>query len=71
MKLSYDVTTDTLYVELRASPGADAEEITTDFVVDFDDTGAVVGLEIQHASGHVDLSRIETHDLPSATPAGR
>jgi uncharacterized protein YuzE len=37
-----------------------------DFVVDFDDEGRVVGLDIQHASKTIDLTRLEADSLPTA-----
>jgi uncharacterized protein YuzE len=37
--------------------------------VDFDAKGDVVGLDIDHASRKLDLSRIETIALPAVTAA--
>jgi uncharacterized protein YuzE len=36
-------------------------------VVDFDENGDVVGLDIDHASRKLDLSKVETIALPAAT----
>ncbi len=64
MKLHYYPETDSLYIDLAAVPSADSKEISEDLVVDYDASGRVVGLDIQHASLRFDLSRIETEHLP-------
>jgi uncharacterized protein YuzE len=69
MKLHYYPETDSLYIELSDSPGAEAREIVEGLLVDFDKDGDVVGLDIDHASRKLDLSKVETVALPSATAA--
>lgn len=69
MKLHYYPETDSLYIELRSAPGTEVREIVEGLVVDLDDNGDVVGLDIDHASRKLDLSKIETIALPSATAA--
>jgi uncharacterized protein YuzE len=64
MKLHYYPETDSLYIELQSGPGVEVREISPGLVVDFDAAGAVVGLDIDHASKHLDLSKVETVDLP-------
>ena len=44
MKLHYYPETDSLYIELKSSPGKEAREIVKGLVVDFDDKGEVVEL---------------------------
>jgi len=65
MKLFYDPDTDSLYIDLNASPGVDAREIADGLVVDFDAEGRPVGIDIQHASRNLDLSTLETQALPA------
>ena len=65
MKLFYDPETDSLYIDLNARPGADAREIADGLVVDFDEEGRPVGIDIQHASRDLDLSTLETQALPA------
>ncbi len=60
---------DSLYIELTSAPGAEAREIVEGLVVDFDANGNVVGLDIDHASRKLDLSRIETIALPPVSAA--
>lgn len=63
MKFHYDPETDSLYIELLPQPGADAAEIAPDIVADFNADGQIVGLDVQHASRRVDLSRLEFDGL--------
>jgi uncharacterized protein YuzE len=69
MKLHYYPETDSLYIELRSQPGAEAREIVKGLVVDLDANGNVVGLDIEHASQKLDLSVVETVALPPVQAA--
>jgi uncharacterized protein YuzE len=69
MKLHYYPETDSLYIELKDGPGVETREIVEGLVVDLDDNGDVVGFDIDHASGKLDLSKVETIALPAATAA--
>lgn len=64
MKLHYYPETDSLYVELKARPGAETREVSDGLNVDLDDEGEVVGFDIDHASKRFDLSTLETEALP-------
>jgi uncharacterized protein YuzE len=69
MKLHYYPETDSLYIELKNTPGTETREIVEGLLVDLDATGAVVGFDIDHASRKLDLSKIETIALPPASAA--
>ena len=69
MKLHYYPETDSLYIELKNEPGVETREIVEGLVVDLDRNGDVVGFDIDHASGKLDLSKVETIALPAATAA--
>ena len=69
MKLHYYPETDSLHIELKDTPGAETVEVAAGLVVDFDENGDVVGLDIDHASEKLDLSKVETIALPPATAA--
>jgi uncharacterized protein YuzE len=69
MKLHYYPETDSLYIELKSTPGAETREIVTGLVVDLDANGEVVGFDIDHASRKLDLSKVETIALPRASAA--
>jgi uncharacterized protein YuzE len=65
MKLHYYPETDSLYIELKAAPGVETREIAEGLVADIGADGAVVGLDIDHAS-RLDLDTLETVALPVA-----
>ena len=67
MKLHYHPDTDSLYVELKAGPGAETLEVADGFNVDLDDKGEVVGFDIDHASQRLDLATLEIQALPVRT----
>jgi uncharacterized protein YuzE len=71
MKLHYYPETDSLYIELKSTPGAKTREVADGLVVDLDEQGEVVGFDIDLASKRIDLSRLDTVALPlQATSAG-
>lgn len=64
MKLHYYPETDSLYIDLSAKASASSREIADGLVIDFDEEGHVVGIDIEHASRHLDLKTVETEALP-------
>ncbi len=60
MKLHYYPETDSLYIELKGTPGVETREIVEGLIVDLDAKGDVVGFDIDRASRKLDLSKIET-----------
>jgi uncharacterized protein YuzE len=69
MRLHYYAETDSLYIDLAEGTSVDSREISEDLVVDYGEDGRIVGLDIQHASQCLDLSKIETEHLPLALSA--
>jgi uncharacterized protein YuzE len=69
MKLHYYPETDSLYIELKDTPGIETREVVDGLVVDLDAKGEVVGFDIDHASHKLDLSKVETIALPPASAA--
>jgi uncharacterized protein YuzE len=53
MRLSYDKSTDSLYVELWPLPAMRTREIALDVNLDVGADGEPVGYDIQHASSNV------------------
>ena len=64
MKLRYYPETDSLYIDLSERTSVDSREVAEGVVLDFDDGGTLVGIDIDHASQIVDLSRLEAESLP-------
>ena len=64
MKFNYDSETDSLYIDLSEKTSVDSQEVSPGVVLDFDDEGRLVGIDIQHASQSVNLSRLDVQTLP-------
>jgi len=64
MKIEYFPETDSLYIELADRPGADTREIEEGIVLDIDKNGKAVGLDIDQASKHLDLSKPDVDKVP-------
>ena len=58
MKISYDKATDSLYIHLADRASLDSDEVKDGVVLDFDANGALVGIDVQHASQRADLSNL-------------
>ena len=64
MKFHYYPETDSLYIDLAEKPSADSREVVPGVVLDFDAHGNLVGIDIDHASKIVNLTRLEAESLP-------
>jgi uncharacterized protein YuzE len=64
MKFNYYPETDSLYISLSEKPSTDSQEVSAGIVLDFDSEGNLVGIDIDHASKVVDLTRLEAEALP-------
>lgn len=64
MKFNYYDETDSLYIDLSEKKSVDSKEIAEGVVLDLDSEGHVVGIDIDHASTFVNLSKLETKGIP-------
>lgn len=64
MRLNYDVATDSLYIHLAERPAVDSDEVVDGVVLDYDATGALVGIDVQHASRKADIHRLAVSHMP-------
>jgi len=64
MRFHYYQDTDSLYIDLAEKPGADSREVAPGVVLDLDEDGGVVGIDIDHASSVVDLTRLVIRAMP-------
>ncbi len=64
MKLHYYPETDSLYINLNERPSVDSDEVAPGVVLDFDEKGRVVGIDIDHASEVLDLTTLEAVAIP-------
>ncbi len=64
MKLSYYRDTDSLYIDLSARPSVETREVSEGVLLDYDEQGNLVGIDIDNASHKLDLSELVTSHLP-------
>ncbi len=64
MKLNYFPETDSLYIDLSEQPSVESREISAGVVLDYDFKGNLVGIDIDNASGKVDLKRLLLSKMP-------
>jgi uncharacterized protein YuzE len=64
MKLNYYPETDSLYIDLSGKKSVDSKEISDGVVADFDESGAIVGIDIDRASKVVNLQKLESDSMP-------
>lgn len=64
MKLKYHADTDTLYIDLSEQASTDSREISEGIVLDYDEQGNLVGIDIDNASQRVDLQKLVLSGMP-------
>ncbi|WP_017292501.1 DUF2283 domain-containing protein [Geminocystis herdmanii] len=65
MKINYYSDTDSLYIHLSDKPSIDSQEISERVVLDYDEKGNLVGIDIDNASKKVQLNELILNQLPS------
>lgn len=58
MKLNYYADTDSLYIDLSEKASVDSREISEGVVLDYDEDGKIVGIDIDNASKKVQLKEL-------------
>jgi uncharacterized protein YuzE len=64
VKLNYYEETDSIYIDLSERPSVESREVAPGVVLDFDAAGALVGIDSDHASKVLDLTKLETMAVP-------
>ena len=64
MRFQYYAETDSLYIDLAETQSVDSHEVAPGVVLDFDDQGRLVGIDIDQASSVVNWSHLELESLP-------
>ncbi len=64
MTFHYYPETDSLYIDLADRVSSESREVSPGVVLDFDVHGTLVGIDLEHASQRVDLSKVKTVALP-------
>jgi uncharacterized protein YuzE len=65
MKLNYHPETESLYIDLAETQSAESREVAEGIVLDYDDAGNLVGIDIDDASRKVRLEQLVLSQLPS------
>ncbi len=66
MKLNYYPDTDSLYIDLSEKTSVESKEISEGVVLDYDDDGNLVGIDIDNAGKKVQLKELILNRLPSS-----
>jgi uncharacterized protein YuzE len=53
-----------LYIHLADRPSVGSDEVNDGVVLDFDANGALVGIDVQHASQRMDITSLTVSKLP-------
>lgn len=65
MRFFYYPETDSLYIELSEEKNSvESKEVAPNIVLDFDENGNLIGIDIDNASKVIDLSVLEINSLP-------
>jgi len=64
VKIAYYPEDDVIYIDLQDKPSTESEEVAPGIVVDFDENGSPVGIEISNASRKVRFQDLEILNLP-------
>lgn len=65
MKLKYYPDTDSLYIDLSSKTSAESVEVSEGVVLDYDEEGNLVGIDIDNASMKLDLDELTLLRLPA------
>ena len=64
MKLNYYPDTDSLYIDLSERTSTESREISEGVVLDYDENGKLVGIDIDNAKNKVSLDKTTLSKLP-------
>ncbi|OGP59787.1 MAG: hypothetical protein A2V67_03330 [Deltaproteobacteria bacterium RBG_13_61_14] len=66
MKATYDQETDSLTIVLHEGEVSESDELRPGVIVDFDNQGRIVAIELLHASRHVSDPMAFSYELKAA-----
>lgn len=64
MKIEYFPETDSLYIDFSEQPSSDSVEVSDGVVIDYDDKGNIVGIDIDQAKKKLDLQELSLQKIP-------
>lgn len=65
MKLNYYADTDSLYIDLSSKTSNESREVSPGIVIDYDNNGEIVGIDIDNASKKLDLKDLTISHVPA------
>ena len=65
MKINYYPDTDSLYIDLSSKPSVDSREVSDGIVLDYDESGNLVGIDIDEASTKLEIRELILNNLPA------
>ena len=63
--MNYYPETDSIYIDLSSKTSVKSVEISQGIVLDYDETGNLVGIDIDNASKKLDLSEVILSKIPA------
>jgi uncharacterized protein YuzE len=66
MRLQYYPDRDSLYVQFGPGDAVQTQELAEGINLDIDESGTIIGLDIDHASRKLDLSVLANVELPKS-----
>jgi uncharacterized protein YuzE len=70
MKLKVDREADALYLSLSDEPAKESEEVSPGIIVDFNENGQAVGIEMLHLSKRASVENVQRLLFESVPRAG-
>ena len=67
--LNYYRETDSLYIDLSSRPSVESQKVSEGIVLDYDDKGNIVGIDIDNASQKIDLREFILNKIPAELEA--
>lgn len=68
MKFNYYPETDSLYIDLSSKKSVRSEMVAEGVVLDYDEEGQIVAIDIDNASDKVDINDFSFSKIPFRTP---
>jgi uncharacterized protein YuzE len=67
MRIAYYPDTDSMYIDFSSRKSSESTEVTPGVVLDYDEDGILVGIDIDNASKIMDLKELVLSKLPVDT----
>lgn len=64
-RVNYHPETDSLYIDLSEATSVESREVSEGVVLDYDETGNLVGIDIDNASTKVQMQRLTISRMPA------